>query len=143
MFHRICKDFLNQITLCMYSNYNLVIMPEQPNHIRLSIWMKKFPVMLFWLIRISTVGPWATLSLGPKILQRSSNQRCSRLMLFSSGIFLPKQRTSKDFLNFPWATLIFGALNECCSRKNQHCSRKFSLFKKIWTMLTFSWATLI
>ena len=27
-------------------------MPEQPNHIRLSIWMKKFPVMLFWLIRI-------------------------------------------------------------------------------------------
>ena len=34
-----------------------------------------------------TVGPSATLSLGPKILQHSSNQRCLRLMLFSSGIF--------------------------------------------------------
>ena len=47
------------------------------------------------------------------------------------------------FQHFPWIMLIFGPLNQRCSRKSQHCSNFLEQWKFPWAMLIFYWTTLI
>ena len=68
-----------------------------------------------------------------------SNATLSNAVLESTRISF-SYRKIWSTLHFPWATLIFGHLNQHCARKDQRCARNVIFLEQCWFFLEQPWS---
>ena len=68
-----------------------------------------------------------------------SNATLSNAVLESTRISF-SYRKIWSTLHFPWATLIFGHLNQHCARKDQRCARNVIFLEQCWFFLEQRWS---